>query len=397
MLRDSLPRRQFLTLAGVAAATAATTTAFAPAASAATASATPSGCTFLGQAPDAAALSSISGDALRTLVPHQGRIFYGYGNYECNTGSVSGGGTNLSYFDPVGRSFGVAYSCYRSEEINTLRRHGGRLFAPNVDPCSGAPAANSFLTDRTGQFAVPGGVPAVHIFDSSDSTVPGEYFLAGAPADAGATVWRSGDYGATWSVFHVETDSAVDGWERHYWLARIGSKLLMRAHSGTKQGTVPPMRIFDLDRRTWSTVNNKAISLGRTVWFNGDSADGYPELLGDECLKGSDVQVAGSYAYFRCGGLYAFNGTKMTNLNIRTANDICVSDRGVLHVLASTGIYQVSGTTVTQLVTASAGQFTAVRAIAVMGNTIYLGGSHAELWSMPLPSAPTTVKGGKRH
>jgi hypothetical protein len=396
MLREPLPRRQFLTLAGAAAATVATTAAVAPAASAATASPTPPGCTFLGQAPDAAALSANYGDAIRTLLPYKGRIFYGYGNYTYNTGSVSGGGTNLSYFDPAAGSFAVASACYRTEEINTLRLHGGRLFAPNVDPCSGAPANNSFLTDRTGQFAVPGGVPAVHIFDSSDSTVPGEYFLAGAPANAGATVWRSGDYGATWSVFHVETDTIVDGGERHYWLARIGSKLLMRANSGSQQGTVPPMRIFDLGTRKWSTVNNRSIALGRSIWFGGDTSSGYPELLGDECLKGSDVQVAGGYAYFRCGGLYAFNGSKMTDLRVGPV-DITVSDRGVLYAAGAMGIYQVVGTTVTQLVTAVGREFAPVRSIAVMGNTIYLGGSHSELWSMPLPTAPTTVKGGKKH
>jgi hypothetical protein len=394
MITSTLPRRQFLALAGAAAATTAVA---APAASAFGATAVMPGCTFLGQAPDALAVSGSYGDALRTLVPYQGRVYYGYGNYQYNTGSTSGSGTNLSYFDPATRSFGVAYSSYRTEEVNTVRLLGGRMFVPNVDPSSGAPAANSFLTNRTGQFAVPGGVPAVHVFDVCDSTVPGEYFIAGTPADQGATVWRTGDFGASWTVFHVETDSSVDGYERQYWLARIGSKLLMRAHSGTKQGTVPPMRIFDLGTRAWSTVSNKTIALGRTIWFNGDSANGYPELLGDECLKGSDVQVAGGTAYFRCGGLYAFNGSKMTDLRVR-ATDICVSDRGVLYALANTGIHQVVGTTVTKLATPAGIDFSTVCSIAVVGNTVYLGGLHAELWSLPLPSATTTtIKGSGRR
>src|SRR6187200_1278436 len=58
------------------------------------------GFTLVGLAPDAASMPP-GGRVIRALHGYRGKVYYGYGNYTDNTGTATGRGTNVSYFDPA--------------------------------------------------------------------------------------------------------------------------------------------------------------------------------------------------------------------------------------------------------------------------------------------------------
>lgn len=73
-------------------------------------------------APDAAGLLTTRGNTINTLHSHDGKLFYGYGDYNANTGSSSTPkGTNVSYLDTATGEFKVAFPSFKTEEVNTFR------------------------------------------------------------------------------------------------------------------------------------------------------------------------------------------------------------------------------------------------------------------------------------
>ncbi|QIK75810.1 hypothetical protein [Nocardioides piscis] len=225
---------------------------------------------------DAAALTTVRGRTVNTLFPHDGRVFYGYGDYTANTGSmIDPYGTNVSSFDAATGVAAVHLPGFKTEEVNTFRSFDGDIYAPNIDPSRGADGSNSFASDAGQTWTENAGAPnPVHVFDVAKAG--GELFVAGAEPIASpagtthgaATIWRSTDAGATWTVAQSETEEDVtkrDGFERYYWMGVIGDKVYARAALNTYPA-VPPLRVLDTTTDTWSTVPESGMTFGTSIY-----------------------------------------------------------------------------------------------------------------------------------
>lgn len=295
------------------------------------------GATWLGTAPDVSdpKISAKVGHYVKTLFPHEGKLYYGYGNYDTNSGSGSGLGTNVSRFDPATGQFEVALQGYNTEEINTFRQIGGKLYTPAVDPFAGNA---SFASNHFGSWARGTGISGgEHIFDVAGG-IDGELFMCGSAGGGSrtiATVWRSVDGGATWSVFFQEApeaDQYRDGFERFYWMGRVGNKLYVKADNGVQFAKRAPMRVLDLVTRKWSTPNAKKIEVGGSMGYAGGPT--WRASLGDQVRQGSDVLTLGSELYFKEGYyLYAYDGNSMRR--VQSVQQMTLSDTGDLVTVSS--------------------------------------------------------------
>ncbi|QCX26132.1 hypothetical protein [Nocardioides jishulii] len=296
-------------------------------------------------APDASALGTARGRTLSTLHHHDGKVFYGYGDYDANTGSSSTPqGTNVSYFDPGTNEFTVAFPHFKSEEVNTFRTlSDGKLYVPNIDPSLGARATNGYATDADGQWADIGeGINSVHVFDVA--RVGQEVFVAGAhqPVAGGdareqyrAVVWRSADGGRTFTESLVDTHADVtmrDGFERFYWLAVLDGKVYARADTNNSS----PMMRFDPAAGGWEAAPGVTEpDFGRWIY------DGHDVLT----WKGR-IWTAGS------SGLRWYDGTTTGRVALpRTAlpRNAAVGTDGHLYVLdTASRVWRMTHTSVSQ-------------------------------------------------
>jgi hypothetical protein len=218
--------------------------------------------------PDAAALSTQTGRTIDVLHPYRGRVYYGYGDYSANTGSMSQPhGTNVSSFDPATGATTVHLAGFKTEEVDTYRTIDGHLYVPNIDPSAGADADNSYASDAGEAGTAPGtwaenpGAPGtVHVYDVAK--LGDDLFIAGSTEWSGATdgaavVWRSTDGGATWqeSLVETEDDPALrNGFERYYWLGVVDGRLYTRAALNLSWPDLAALRVFDPATGAWSVV-----------------------------------------------------------------------------------------------------------------------------------------------
>lgn len=344
-----------------------------------TAQAATAGWTFHGQSPSALSHTPWSGQFIETVFPYNGRLYLGYGNYDSNSGTASGLGCDVSHYDPASGEFVVDFPGMPTEAIVTYRALGGFLYATNTDPTyrPGDPGYGSFASNRSGTWALGGqALGGEHYYDVRDG-VGGELFLAGGGGNA-ARLWRSTDGGASWTQLLADTDSTPDGFERFYWIGRIGDVLYLKANLGsfTKD---QPMRTFSLTRRTWGTVNLKSLDLGLTTGngqpyvFGGD-----PGTCGSQFISASNV-IYGGMMY---AGLCTFTGSKVSQpLGRELATRLIPSDTGAVYAATSAGIFRLTGTSATKV--DPDGSLPGYSA-AVLKGRIYSGGSNAEIWSRPM-------------
>lgn len=330
--------------------------------------------TLLGQAPDALALNPWSGQGIRTMFLDGGRIYYGYGDYGTNPGTASGKGINVSYFDLASQSFQVAMVGYATEEINTFRRIGASLAVPSVDP---ALRTASCATSVGGWHEATGIPSAEHVFDVARGLTDQDLFICGSANVGGvssATIWRSLDGGKSWNLFfqEPETSGYQDGYERFYWMARVGNYLYVRADLGTKVLRAAPMRRYDLSTARWTTMGATGLKLPNTTYFT---------LAQQGVRQASDVQVVGSNIYFGMYDyLYMYNGkaTKALTTAAGGYRKMAFGSDGNLYATIDTGVYRVSGTTLTKVATGSC--YTPI----VVNGMIYTSGNQGALYRKAL-------------
>lgn len=373
----SLSRRSLIQGAGIAAVSLALPPIVAtPALAATDPSPAPAGWDFHGQSPSAQSVTPRFSGRIRTMQPYEGKLYLGYGDYGGNSGSQTGLGTDVSYFDPATGAFGIALAAYNTEEINTYRELNGKLYAPGIDPFAGSASCAS---NHFGEWARAKGIGnAEHVYDMATDP-DGALYLSGASGGGIwniATIWKSTDGGQSWEVWFEEApeaDQYRDGFERIYWLATIGDKLYFRANNGSKTAKPAPMRCYDFKRQRWSTVGDTQRGKGK------GKQKAIPVMIG-VVHNGSDALSANGLVYFsQLGGLYVFDGKKGSQL--ARSQVAGMGDDGKVYILNGTGVHRVDGRTVTPVIEQAG---LSAGSIAVSGGRVYLGGYNSEVWSRAL-------------
>lgn len=317
------------------------------------------GFALVGTAPAAAAQPTETGRRLNTLHFHEGRVYYGHGDYAANTGSMSGQGTDVAYY-AVNGGFGTALEDVPTEEISTFRTIGGYVVAPMIDPSAQAGERNSAAVGSTAWQIAPGGVPSTHIYDVA--TDGRSVFLATGDADGGG-VWRSTD-GTSWNRSLHGADETNDGFERYYWLGEIDGDVYTRLHHGWDHGMVTSA-LMRWDGKAWAPVRK-------------DSA------FGRWTMRGADVQAYDDRLWtFHYEELSSFDGRRTRVLEAGVGEIIAITpDASGLYVLGTNGVARVdSRGKVTAVMKASPGQLSQATSLAVGAGRLWVGSADSRLWT----------------
>ncbi len=346
------------------------------------------GGTYLGQAADAEAMRPWQGAGFRTLFAAQdGTIFYGYGNYDKNSGSKSGLGTNVSYFDASDGLFKQALTSMPGEQIDTFRSFGGKVFVPNIDPTSGTVA---IATNVNGTWSYRNN-GMEHIFDvmqgldANDILISGSANIGGVPT---ALVKRSRDGGATWIEVYRWQDapSDRDGYERVYWMSRIGGNVYWRADVSTR-GAQAPMTAFALSTGRLTKLGDTKLGTGWT------GSNGRQLYVGEAIYEADRVVSANNLIYLvEQGSVYWFDGAKTGVVTKTTTGYPYGADRitvdpvtNTVYVLDQGGISVVTGKTKALIKPLQADyNMNTSNEFAVYNGVAYLGGDDSKLYSLPL-------------
>lgn len=217
------------------------------------------GATDLGVAPAANMILNPMGRPILTLHSYNGSIFYGMGNYDVNAGGAAG--ISVASYSPSS-GWSTLLSGFATEEINTFRNYGGKLYTPNVDPSSGYTSGQVFASNASGAWSPSpstGSISAEHVFDVA--VVSHGIYVAGSSNSGAATLWRSTNGGASWTIANTWVDATPadrDGYERYYWIGVIGNDIYIQADRGTKGTQIPPLQKFN--GTSWSNVSGSICS-----------------------------------------------------------------------------------------------------------------------------------------
>lgn len=339
-------------------------------------------------AMDAKGQSSYVAGCISNMVYNKGSIYYGYGDWTLNSGSTTGLNTTISRFNPSDGSF-THEMVYNAESTESIRKLGSTLYFPNIDPSDNRPS--SFASGTNGSFkAAPGGVPAEHIFDVVDGARFGHFIIAGSASFDGqphAALWETFDYGATWSVLYRERSSVKStGYERYYWLGRIGTSIYFRADWGDLSLPYAPMRRYNLITKTFSTLDDSVLPSGydpATMTYVGQLP-----TLGIYPSQSKRVVSKGGCLYFNeFDRLMVFNGSRAVPVSgVGRVEVLSVSDTGALYATGFDAqeklwLYKVEGSTATPVV-----RMWACSAFVVIGSTVYLSRFDSGIYSRQIPA-----------
>lgn len=153
--------------------------------------------------------STVRGRTIHRMVPFNGRVLCGYGDYNANTGPIT-----LYSIDPTNLSTpAVALASLTTEEIHHIRVFGDKAYVPYVDPQGSVDnPGNGGLAIVSADFTVAvcqvTPVPE-HVFDVV-ATADGIFLFGRYLTDADnrdiASIWKSTDGGTTWTVDFRATD-----------------------------------------------------------------------------------------------------------------------------------------------------------------------------------------------
>ena len=149
--------------------------------------------------------------AILNLVPYQGRIYMGYGDYNFYPAQV------ITSYDPSDRRFHMEHAA-GTDAVDTMRVINDTLYVPHVDPIHYEDFQDySWKSGGVWREAAPMG--AFHFYDMC-STGGGALYFSGSDWQAGALLARSDDGGRTWTAA-VRTSAS----SRFYWCCALNGSV----------------------------------------------------------------------------------------------------------------------------------------------------------------------------
>lgn len=313
----------------------------------------------VGVHPGAAAQTTSVGRIINTLVGFEGMLYAGYGDYSDNTGPIA-----ILGLDPATGLF-TDYARANSEAIYNYRQIRGRLIAPAIDRKSNSEPGDYIERGDDGVWRNRdvGGL-TTHAYDIV-SLQGNDLWLAGA-FDTKATLWRSTNDGADWSIALQDTarSGGADDFSRFYFAGVLAGRLYLQARDAS--GSLHPRsRIFD-----------------GTSWSDGpDLFPGFANALGwrPDTFAGRMVyrsrEPRTSYSQ-----LFSFDGATARWHDAFWVYDVTI-DGGSLYAIADSGIgiIRIMRTDDLQTWTSVARAPAGTRSIAVMDGRIYVGTTGSEI------------------
>jgi hypothetical protein len=243
--------------------------------------------------PSAASQASSMGRSLRNVRGFHGRVYFGYGDLNANTGPV-----DIASFDPVTKQW-AQHMTLQTHSIERFITVGDELWAPCGQPMDILGTGCEFASgDADHNWETHDFAKAIHVMDGVER-VPGEVLLGGnqfldaGMMTAGATIWRSLGGGPFEEIFPG------------------GSGLVQSSGA-------PFMSMATLNSVTFAVTDRSVWAWDGAVWAHarvpGNPDD--PILLSDFTHP---VTIANHIVFGTFGGyLWKFDGKHTERLGIRT-------------------------------------------------------------------------------
>jgi len=330
--------------------------------------------------------------AILTIGFNGNKLIAGYGDSIVGSDSVGDpkGRTAVREFDLTSKTWGPQ-TLLGSEMYEVVRTISGNQYIPVEMPSRfGSPG---FATNKSGSLMVkhPASLQNARLLydiqalkaDGSDLVMVGRRPNPQRPADqnaAAATVWRSRDGGNTWNVIRSVSSEPAGynyGWEAFMWAAVLDGKLYVQpANVHLNNSDRQPIQVFNPTTNSWSTrphVDNCNDMYGGTaVVFDqkvvcGSSLDKVARLTVFDQTSSGKVVVPGT-----SGGL-------MSQMFVHNGYLYVMDYDGKIQRTRSlNGTWEVVGKI-------NIPNYGSPTAIAVRGDTIYIGDSRATIWQAKLP------------
>jgi hypothetical protein len=296
------------------------------------------------------------GQVLTELRVHDGTVWAGYGDYEANTGPIA-----LSAFDPAAPAQGFQQAFLSdTEAIYNLREVNGQLVAPATDPRS----SSDFAIDGPWRDQQPFG--ATHVFDTV-SLDGNDLWMVGSQ-NIDAVAWRSVDGGTSWTEALRIAPRRGNDFARFYFTGVIDGSLVVQA------------------RDAMGGPHRSAMGFDGVAWSERPTM-----LLDDDRGWRTDAYGAGlvyhSSGHARQGAARHYDGTATTTLH-PDAYDVEVTASHVWILTATGAVIRSSDLAAWDTVAQAPAT---ARSLAVTGETLYVGTTASELWTMTIaPQSDTT-------
>lgn len=201
----------------------------------------------------AAAQATAVGQELHQVTVYDGRLYASYGDYGANTGPI-----DVISLDLANTAAGfTSEATLHTEETWLYRNAGSRQFVSYIDPQGYGDGTQGQLAIAAtpGTWRIVTNVTPVPIHVMACCETADGIFLFGAanepdPPNGGATVWRSTDDGATWTVSLAPRPDPTNG-------ARFYAPMLYGDVIETQLVTSPTV-VYRWEGASWSVVADQA-------------------------------------------------------------------------------------------------------------------------------------------
>jgi hypothetical protein len=303
---------------------------------------------LVGAHPHAARQPTPKGRTLADTKGWMGRVYFGYGDLEANTGPIQ-----VSSYDPTTATWQDLLA-FDTEAIGRFRVIGDTLWAPAADPMGSHPEFAVGTARHSWRQVDVGG--SLHVHDVAERA-PGDVYLVGsdwidpAAKTYGGAVWRSTG-GATWSRILPRPPQIADPTT----FAFAGAGAL-----GGKVFTGAVGRIWVHDGAAWS---------------RGPDLGGFSK----------PVAFRDRLVFQALGKLWTFDGARPRDAGVDLLDRSGVYDLADGRLVVVNAAHRVVYTTDLQTWTCAGQAPVDVASIGVLNGTIYFGGADARIYAYERPT-----------